>query len=153
MAEVSLDALFLEQDVDAVSQTYQAIHTRETVSVDEALFCQEVILKESALFYLELDSCIHVTGHDIQYIWKFTFFEILDVLCSLGNVSKDQTAKGIRTAAKQKAIVAAGDHIILTKLALEHLVIGKAWFCAVHCTVDRFEGKIIRSNVFVIFEA
>ena len=121
--------------------------------MDKSFFCQEVILKESALFYLELDSCIHVTSHDIQYIWKFTFFEILDVLCSLGNVSKDQTAEGIRTAAKQKAIVAAGDHIILTKLALEHLVVGKAWFCAVHCTVDRFESKIIRSNVFVIFEA
>ena len=153
MAEASLDALFLEQAVDAVSQTYQAIHTRETVSVDEALFCQEVVLKKAALFYLKFDTGIHIACHDIQYVRKFFLLEILDILCALCDIAKHQTAKSISAAAKQQAIVAACNNIILTKLALEHLVVCEARLCAVHCAVDRFECKIIRSDILVVLEA
>ena len=153
MAEASLDALFLEQDVDAVSQTYQAIHTRETVSVDEALFCQEVIFKETALLNLKFDAGIHIACHDIQYIRKLSLLEILDILCALCDIAQHQTAKGVSAAAKQQAIVAACDDIILAQFALKHLVVCKARLCAVHCAVNRFEREIIRSDILVILEA
>ena len=153
MTKASFDTFFFKQNIYTVCQTNQSIHTRKAVSVDKSLFCQEVVLKESTLLYLKFDPCIHVTSHDIQHIRKLTLFEILDILCSLGDISKNQTAKGVSTTAQQQSIVAACDHIILTQLALEHLMICKAWLCTVHGTVDSFQCKIIRRDVFIIFEA
>ena len=121
--------------------------------MDKSLFCQEVVLKESALLYLKFDPCIHVTSHDIQHIRKLTLLEILDIFCSLGDISKNQTAKGVSTTAQQQSVVTACDHIILTQLALEHLMICKAWLCTVHGTVDGFQCKIIRCDILIVFKA
>ena len=63
MTKASFDTFFFKQDIYTVCQTNQSIHTRKSVSVDKSLFCQEVVLKESALLYLKFDPCIHVTSH------------------------------------------------------------------------------------------
>ena len=119
MAKASLDPLFFKQDIDAVCKTYQSIHTGETVSVNESFFCKEVVLEESTLLYFEFDSGIHITCHNIQYVRKFSFLEVLNIFCSLGNISKHQTAEGVSAAAQQKSVVAAGNDIILAQLTLE----------------------------------
>ena len=152
MTKASFDTFFFKQNIYTVCQTNQSIHTRKSVSVDKSLFCQEVILKESALLYLKFDPCIHVTSHDIQHIRKLTLFEILDIFCSLGDISKNQTAKGVSTTAQQQSVVAACDHIILTQLALEHLMICKARLSRLKCCFHTLDTKIIRCDILIVFK-
>ena len=68
--------------------------------MNEALFGQEVILEESALFHLKFDSGIHVACHDIENVRKLSLLKVLDILCALRDVTQHQTAQGISAAAK-----------------------------------------------------
>ena len=79
VAKTSGLSFFLQKQVDAVCQSYQSKHGCETISVDKAFLCQEVILKEAALFYFKFDTCIHVTRHNVHHIRQLIFLEILDV--------------------------------------------------------------------------
>ena len=119
--------------------------------MDEALFCQEVILKETALFHLETDSCIHIIGHHLADVGKLIFLEIFHAGGTFCDIAQEQTAERIGTAAELQSVVAAGDHIILAQLALEHLVVCKARFRTVEGGIDAHERKLIGSDVLIVF--
>ena len=118
-------AFLFHQDIHSLCHTYHTKHSSETISVDEAFFCKEVIGKEAAFFYFEFNTGIHVTSHDIHDVRKLVCFKVSYIFGSLSDITKDETAKGIGTAAVFQAIIAAGDDIIILKLRTEHLMICK----------------------------
>ena len=99
VTKTCLFAFKLHQNIDTLCHADHTKHSCETISMDKAFFCKEIALKKAAILYLKTNTLIHIKCHALHYIWQLIFEKVLFILCAFCNISKDQTAQRIGTAA------------------------------------------------------
>ena len=87
----AFNSFFLKKNVYSLCKTYHTEHCRESISLYKAFFRKEIVFKESALFNFKLDSCIHISCHNIHYIRQSICLEILYILGSFCNILYNQS--------------------------------------------------------------
>ena len=85
-------AFLFHQIIDTLRHADHTEHRGETVSVDEAFLCEEIVFEKSALLHDKTNARIHVVCHYLAYIWEMILFEILYILRSLRDIAENQTA-------------------------------------------------------------
>ena len=91
----ALYSLFFKKNVYSLGKSYKTEHGGESIPTYKALFCKEIVLKETTLLDLKLYSLIHISCHNIHNIRQSICLKVFDILRSLCDISQDHSCKCI----------------------------------------------------------